>query len=93
MSGLLTVESHSEFKHDGLVIVVDGVVKMDLSLKSVGFLEALVSSVEPIQLTQYTTEVSKPGKVISPSILRSIPLSRPLNLQSAGGGLGGLSFL
>ncbi|XP_003740502.1 Down syndrome critical region protein 3 homolog [Galendromus occidentalis] len=81
VSGLLVLESQSELKHDGLVIVVDGVVKMDLSPKSVGLLEALVSSVKPIPLTQCSIEVLKAGKL--PSGTNQFPFEFPLKSLKA----------
>jgi len=48
--------------HNGIKLVMEGNVNLQLSAKSVGLFEAFYNSVKPIQLMFYSVEVAKPGK-------------------------------
>lgn len=49
--------------HNGISLVVDGTINMQLSAKSVGLFEAFYNSVKPMSLLSSTIEIAKPGKL------------------------------
>ena len=61
--GTIGVEGRGEVVHNGIALVIDGTVNMQLSAKSVGLFEAFYNSVKPISLISSTVEVAKPGKL------------------------------
>lgn len=70
------MSSNGELQHQGITLVVDGAVTLQLSAKSVGLFEAFYNSLKPIHLINYTLEISKPGKL--PSGKTEIPFEVPL---------------
>ena len=44
MSGMVVVDSRSDTRHDGITLAIDGLVSIQLSAKSAGLLESIVSS-------------------------------------------------
>lgn len=44
ISGVVLVKSPSDFKHDGIVLTIEGCVNLTLSSKTVGVFEALYNS-------------------------------------------------
>lgn len=61
--GSVVVDGRGEVVHNGISLVIDGTVNMQLSAKSVGLFEAFYNSVKPISLISSTVEVAKPGKL------------------------------
>ena len=59
----MEVDGRGEVVHNGISLVIDGTVNMQLSAKSVGLFEAFYNSVKPIPLISSTVEVMKPGKL------------------------------
>lgn len=49
--------------HNGITLIIEGTVNMQLSAKSVGLFEAFYNSVKPITLLSSSLEVAKPGKL------------------------------
>ena len=48
--------------HNGIKLVMEGNVSLQLSAKSVGLFEAFYNSVKPVQLIYIPVDVAKPGK-------------------------------
>lgn len=63
VSGLVVIQSPSDFKHDGITLVAEGTVNLQLSAKNVGILEAFYQSVKPIQVVNCTLDVATSGKI------------------------------
>lgn len=61
--GCIVVDGRGEVAHNGISLVIEGTVNMQLSAKSVGLFEAFYNSVKPISLLSSTVEVAKPGKL------------------------------
>uniref|UniRef100_A0A8D9A9J7 Vacuolar protein sorting-associated protein 26C n=1 Tax=Cacopsylla melanoneura TaxID=428564 RepID=A0A8D9A9J7_9HEMI len=76
ISGVVVVKSPSDFKHDGIVLTVEGSVGLTLSSKTVGVFEALYNSAKPIQVLFIELELAAPGKM--PSGTTQIPFEAPL---------------
>jgi hypothetical protein len=57
------VTSKGKMSHNGIKLVLDGSVQLQLSAKSVGLFEAFYNSVKPIQLLNYIVDLVKPGKL------------------------------
>lgn len=57
------IQSNADFKHDGITLVAEGTVNLQLSAKNVGILEAFYQSVKPIHLVNCTLEIAIPGKI------------------------------
>ncbi|KAL8573900.1 Vacuolar protein sorting-associated protein 26C [Nucella lapillus] len=76
VAGVVVVNSKGECQHQGITLIVEGVVNLQLSAKSVGVFEAFYNSVKPIQLLHYPLEVAKAGRL--PSGKTEIPFEVPL---------------
>ncbi|XP_059138459.1 vacuolar protein sorting-associated protein 26C-like [Physella acuta] len=76
IAGVVVVQSKGELQHQGITLIMEGMVNLQLSAKSVGLFEAFYNSLKPIQLLNYTLEVAKPGKL--PSGKTEIPFEVPL---------------
>ncbi|KAK6623370.1 Vacuolar protein sorting-associated protein 26C [Polyplax serrata] len=63
VSGIVVVQSPSDFKHDGITLIAEGTVNLQLSAKNVGILDAFYQSVKPIQLVNCTMDMASPGKI------------------------------
>lgn len=46
MSGVLAIQSQTDFKHDGISLLMEGTVNLQLSAKNVGIFEAFYNSVK-----------------------------------------------
>eukprot|EP00034_Subulatomonas_tetraspora_P000216 GABW01000309.1.p1 GENE.GABW01000309.1~~GABW01000309.1.p1 ORF type:complete len:146 (-),score=25.85 GABW01000309.1:3-440(-) len=62
VSGTLVIQSKNGLSHQGITLIMEGVVNVQLSSKSVGMFEALYSSLKPIPLVNYGVQIAKPGK-------------------------------
>jgi hypothetical protein len=62
VKGVVVVSSRGKLSHNGIKLVMEGNVSLQLSAKSVGLFEAFYNSVKPIQLLFYSIELVKPGK-------------------------------
>ncbi|KAK2583883.1 hypothetical protein KPH14_001157 [Odynerus spinipes] len=78
VAGLILLQTNSDIKHDGIFLTMEGSVNLQLSSKNVGIFDAFYNSVKPIQLVQYTLDVSPPGKIPSSRIPFEIPFELPL---------------
>ncbi|XP_071807035.1 vacuolar protein sorting-associated protein 26C-like [Asterias amurensis] len=76
LAGLVVVQSKTDVQHQGITLVVDGSVNLQLSSKSVGLFEAFYNSIKPIQILNYVVNVAKPGKI--PAGKTEIPFELPL---------------
>jgi hypothetical protein len=56
------VSTKGKMSHNGIKLILEGSVSLQLSAKSVGLFEAFYNSVKPIQLVFLPVEVAKPGK-------------------------------
>ncbi|XP_065161488.1 vacuolar protein sorting-associated protein 26C [Atheta coriaria] len=63
VTGFIVIQSNSDFKHDGITLIMEGSVNLQLSSKNVGIFEAFYNSVKPIQLVHMQCEVLPPGKL------------------------------
>jgi len=61
--GVVIVATKGALSHNGIQLIMQGDVGLQLSTKSVGIFEAFYNAIKPIQLLQYTVEVAKPGKI------------------------------
>lgn len=50
MSGVLAIQSPSDFKHDGIILLIEGTVNLQLSAKNVGIFEAFYNSVKVLKI-------------------------------------------
>ncbi|XP_061184649.1 vacuolar protein sorting-associated protein 26C-like [Saccostrea echinata] len=66
----------SEVAHQGITLMMEGSVNLQLSAKSVGLFEAFYSSLKPMQLINYSLDIAKPGKL--PGGRTEIPFEIPL---------------
>ncbi|XP_071959166.1 vacuolar protein sorting-associated protein 26C-like [Antedon mediterranea] len=76
LAGVVVVDSKGELQHQGINLLIEGLVTLQLSSKSVGLFEAFYSSLKPITLLNYSLVVAKPGKL--PSGRTEIPFEVPL---------------
>ncbi|XP_073995277.1 vacuolar protein sorting-associated protein 26C [Rhodnius prolixus] len=77
ITGTIGINSPTEFKHDGIVLIMEGLVSLQLSPKNIGIFEAFYNSVKPVQLCYSVSDVSGPGKL--PPGKTDIPFEIPLN--------------
>lgn len=59
---MVIISSKGKTSHNGVRIVMEGNVSLQLSAKSVGLFEAFYTSVKPIQLLFYSIDLAKSGK-------------------------------
>ncbi|GJQ79415.1 hypothetical protein Trydic_g16274 [Trypoxylus dichotomus] len=79
VSGIIVINTNSDLKHDGITLMMEGYVNLQLSSKNVGILEAFYNTVKPIQLVSVTCEVSGPGRI--PAGCTQIPFEVPLQAK------------
>lgn len=60
VEGVVVVKSKGKLSHNGIKLVMEGNVSLQLSAKSVGLFEAFYNSVKPIQLLYYSIDLVKP---------------------------------
>eukprot|EP00005_Dracoamoeba_jomungandri_P008025 CAMPEP_0174267062 /NCGR_PEP_ID=MMETSP0439-20130205/32321_1 /TAXON_ID=0 /ORGANISM="Stereomyxa ramosa, Strain Chinc5" /LENGTH=298 /DNA_ID=CAMNT_0015354365 /DNA_START=60 /DNA_END=953 /DNA_ORIENTATION=+ len=63
VSGVVVVVSKGSMAHNGINLLIQGVVTLQLSAKSVGLFEAFYNSLKPITLVQLNIEIAKSGKL------------------------------
>lgn len=82
ISGDVIITSHekSPIQHSGIFLYLDGMVNINLSTKNVGVFEAFYNSAKPIQLINYSLEISKAGKF--PANRAEIPFEIPLRTKA-----------
>ncbi|XP_022904115.1 vacuolar protein sorting-associated protein 26C isoform X2 [Onthophagus taurus] len=77
VTGVIVINTNTDLKHDGITLIMEGYVNLQLSSKNVGILEAFYNSVKPIQLVFVNCEVSGPGRI--PAGCTQIPFELPLH--------------
>lgn len=77
VTGSVVVQSQGSMKHQGIKMVVEGVVTLQLSARSIGLFEAFYSSLKPVQLLSYEIDVTPSGKC--PSGITEYPFQFSLN--------------
>lgn len=78
---VITGTGNGPVQHNGIYLTLDGMVNINLSTKNVGVFEAFYNSAKPVQLINYSLEISKPGKL--PSNRTEIPFEIPLRAKSS----------
>ncbi|KAL1381210.1 hypothetical protein pipiens_013630 [Culex pipiens pipiens] len=76
ISGVLQITCGSEIKHDGITLLLEGLVNLTISNKNVGIFEALYNSVKPITLLNQHSDLAPSGKL--PIGITEIPFEMPL---------------
>lgn len=79
VKGVVVITTKSEMTYNSINLTMDGVVKLQLSAKSVGRFEAFYNSLKPIQLVHQQLELAKGGKI--PSGVTEIPFELPLRAK------------
>jgi len=77
VTGSVIVRSQGSLKHQGIKMVVEGSVGLQLSARSIGLFEAFYSSMKPVQLLHYEIDVTPSGKC--PSGVTEYPFQFSLN--------------
>ncbi|KAK9875968.1 hypothetical protein WA026_011069 [Henosepilachna vigintioctopunctata] len=80
VTGHLQISTPTDFKHDGIFLVMEGAVNLQISSKNVGIIDAFYNSVKPIQLLSSTCEISNSGRI--PSGVTHIPFEIPLKAKA-----------
>lgn len=83
VSGDIVINSHGSgpIQHNGINLTLDGMVNINLSNKNVGVFDAFYKSAQPLQLINYSLELSKPGKFTSN--ITEIPFEIPLRAKTS----------
>jgi hypothetical protein len=68
VSGVVVVNSPAAMSFSNITLVVEGTVTLQLSARSVGLFEAFYSSLQPVQLMNYTIEVSPSNKMAAGTV-------------------------
>jgi len=63
VAGVVVVATKGAMSHQGISLVMEGLVTLQLSAKSVGMFEAFYNSLKPVLLVHLAAEVAPPGKV------------------------------
>lgn len=63
VSGFVVVVSKNHISHNGISLLVDGMVQLQMSSKNTGAFEAFYNSVKPITMMNLLIEAAKPGKL------------------------------
>jgi len=62
-TGVVVLTSEAATSHGGIKLVVEGMVNLQLSARSVGVFEAFYSSIKPMQLLSWEIDISSGGKI------------------------------
>jgi len=62
VAGVVAVTTKGSMTHQGITLVMEGLVTLQLSAKSVGMFEAFYNSLKPVLLLHLAAEVAPPGK-------------------------------
>jgi hypothetical protein len=62
VEGVVVVNSKGRMSHNGIKLVLEGNVNLQLSAKSVGVFESFYNSIKPIQHIFYSIDLVKAGK-------------------------------
>ncbi|XP_074597553.1 vacuolar protein sorting-associated protein 26C [Brevipalpus obovatus] len=81
LTGMVSFDCKHESRHEGISLTVDGSVKMQLSSKNVGIMDAFYNSVKPLSLINYSVEIAKSG--VLPSGKTDITFELPLRPKGA----------
>ncbi|CAG9782345.1 unnamed protein product [Diatraea saccharalis] len=81
IAGVVVVESSGDVRHEGMTLLMEGVVNLQLSTKNVGIFEAFSNSIKPINLLNTSLELVPPGKI--PVGITDIPFEIPLRARQA----------
>jgi|EP00161_Ancyromonas_sigmoides_P018677 hypothetical protein len=76
VSGCVVVTSSGTMSHNGISLLVEGSVQLQLSAKSVGIFEAFYNQLQPIELVRTAIEISGSGKL--PAGRTELPFEFPL---------------
>eukprot|EP00057_Strongylocentrotus_purpuratus_P033244 XP_790710.3 PREDICTED: Down syndrome critical region protein 3 [Strongylocentrotus purpuratus] len=79
LAGVIVIQTKTEFQHQGITLIAEGSVNLQLSSKSVGHFEAFYNSIKPIPLLSVTLNAAKPGKI--PAGKTEIPFEVPLKAK------------
>ncbi|KAL4704748.1 hypothetical protein ACJJTC_000072 [Scirpophaga incertulas] len=81
IAGVVIVENSSDVRHEGLTLLMEGSVNLQLSTKNVGIFEAFSNSIKPINLINTSIELAPAGKI--PVGVTEIPFEMPLRARQA----------
>eukprot|EP01097_Dermamoeba_algensis_P011115 TRINITY_DN8483_c0_g1_i1.p1 TRINITY_DN8483_c0_g1~~TRINITY_DN8483_c0_g1_i1.p1 ORF type:complete len:302 (-),score=62.62 TRINITY_DN8483_c0_g1_i1:236-1141(-) len=76
VSGTVCVTSKGSLSHNGITLLMEGNVTLQMSGKNVGVFDAFYNSLKPIQLVNVSLEIAKPGKL--PDGETELPFEIPL---------------
>lgn len=62
ISGVVTVETPTDVKHEGVFMTIEGTVDLQISTQNVGAFDTLYNSIKPIQLMMISLEITRSGK-------------------------------
>lgn len=79
LSGFVVVTSPSDVRHDGITLVMEGMVSLQLSNKNIGMFEAFRNNIKPITLVNCSLDLQTGGKI--PSGVTEIPFEFPLTAR------------
>lgn len=65
ISGIVTIETPTDIKHEGISMTIEGTVDLQTSTQNVGAFDSFYSSVKPIQLMMISLEITGSGKFTS----------------------------
>jgi len=63
VAGQVVVTTKGSMSHNGIALVMEGIVTLQLSAKSVGMFEAFYNSLQPVLLVHLSAEVAPAGKI------------------------------
>ncbi|XP_047998310.1 vacuolar protein sorting-associated protein 26C [Leguminivora glycinivorella] len=78
IAGVVVVESPGDARHEGLALVAEGAVNLQLSSKNIGLFS---NTLKPINLLNTSVELAPPGKI--PGGVTEIPFEIPLRARQA----------
>lgn len=81
VQGAVVVSSKSDISHNGIALVMEGSVNLQLSAKSVGLFEAFYNSLKPVQVLSVVLEVAPAGKL--PAGTTELPFEIPLKAKES----------
>jgi len=81
VSGTICINSpKGSLSHQGVSLVMEGSVQLQLSAKSVGLFEAFYNSIKPVEILKYSVEAQKAGKF--PQGITEVPFEFELKAYS-----------
>ncbi|CAH2088182.1 unnamed protein product [Euphydryas editha] len=86
IAGVVIVDTSTDLRHEGLTLIMEGSVNLQISSKNAGLFDAFSNNIRPINLINTSIELAPAGKI--PTGVTEIPFEMPLVARQSSMSLG-----